>query len=285
MFVVLFAPSPSTTGRAPSAALAAALVLTKLTAVAWFPGLLIPALLARPPLRQRARAALLAAALTLGVWAAANAVRHGDPLATRDKVAFLGWKPQPVAAWLQHPILTPAGAATFWRDAVVSFWRGDRYWRGVKRIEPAADAAVVAVTSLALLAPLVGWAARRARRRIPTGCELPDGRGLALPTAWILSASAFGLLAFCSVRFDFGDCFFPSRAYPYMTAGRLVSSAALPLLAVVAAGFDRWAAAAGRPRTAAVALAGFAMLLAGAHGAWIARFLPSAYNLFHLGGC
>jgi len=36
------------------------------------------------------------------------------------------------------------------------------------------------------------------------------------------------VLIFASIAFDFGDCFYPSRARPYVTSGRLILGALIP---------------------------------------------------------
>jgi hypothetical protein len=47
-------------------------------------------------------------------------------------------------------------------------------------------------------------------------------------------------LAVMSVAFDFHDCFYPSRVYPYLNSGRLLTGALIPFLVVYIQGLD-WA--------------------------------------------
>ena len=50
----------------------------------------------------------------------------------------------------------------------------------------------------------------------------------ALFLAALTVVAALAFLALLSVRFDFGECIYPSRAHPYLTSGRLMSGALIP---------------------------------------------------------
>ena len=45
-------------------------------------------------------------------------------------------------------------------------------------------------------------------------------------------------LAVLSVVFDFGNCFYPSRAHPFLTSGRLALAALIPFVALYLAGLE-----------------------------------------------
>ena len=47
---------------------------------------------------------------------------------------------------------------------------------------------------------------------------------------------SLAFLASISVMYDFGACFYPSRAMPYLTSGRLALGALLPFAALYASG-------------------------------------------------
>jgi hypothetical protein len=46
-------------------------------------------------------------------------------------------------------------------------------------------------------------------------------------------------LAFISIRFDFGDSFYPSRAEPYLWSGRYISGALIPFVILYVYGLER----------------------------------------------
>jgi hypothetical protein len=48
-----------------------------------------------------------------------------------------------------------------------------------------------------------------------------------------------GFFALMSIIYDFNECPYPSRAYPYFTSGRLMLGMLIPFLLLVAYGLDR----------------------------------------------
>jgi hypothetical protein len=49
----------------------------------------------------------------------------------------------------------------------------------------------------------------------------------------------FAFLALLSVKFDFQDCFYPSRGSPFFVSGRLTLGMLIPFLILFAYGLDR----------------------------------------------
>jgi len=60
----------------------------------------------------------------------------------------------------------------------------------------------------------------------------------AIQMSLVCFVSFVGMLAWLSIAFDFGDCAYPSRQYPYFTSGRLMSGAFVPFVAVYVWGLD-----------------------------------------------
>jgi hypothetical protein len=58
-----------------------------------------------------------------------------------------------------------------------------------------------------------------------------------LSLAWCLSGVAF--LAWLSIQFDFGNCIYPSRTFPYFTSGRLIAGSLIPFVLLYVAGLDK----------------------------------------------
>lgn len=177
--------------------------------------------------------ALLAAcvALPLGAWLVRNASVLGDITGTAEKTHFLGWTRKPVGAWWRHPIFTPSGLWEFWSELMASFWRGEFVWFGRRLASPVMDA-FYWVSSLVLLA--FALPSLLSGRR---GVTPPERQSLALAFASFAASVAF--LAMTSMAFDFGACFYPSRAHPFFTSGRLMTGSLVPFAILYVHGLDR----------------------------------------------
>jgi len=247
------APSKQSGGATGLAAACAGLVKTSnLPLVAlWGIALLLDAQrrLRAGTLRAAAPAlgwAVALAALPIIAWLAWNAIALGDFTGAASKAAVLGWTPKPLREWWPHPLFTASGARLFWTELTVSFWRGEFVWHRQPLAVPAADA-FYAVSSamfpgLALLCLLRAGTVREAQRR-----------ALWLAFWSLLVSVAF--LALLSIRFAFGETFYPSRQHPYLTSGRLLSGALIPFALLYAFGLERAFAWTRRewPRIAALA--------------------------------
>jgi hypothetical protein len=165
------------------------------------------------------------------VWFGWNLANYGDLTGNTTKIAMLGWTPQSVAAWFQHPIFTPPGAFTFWSELMASFWRGEFVWATKPLALPWADVFYWASSALFLGLGVFGLLSR-ARRP----AELPTRMLWFGFWSFVTLVLFLGLL---SVGFDFGKCAYPSRAHPFFTSGRLLSSALIPFVLLYVCGLDR----------------------------------------------
>ena len=172
----------------------------------------------------------LAAGTPLAVWGARNLLVFGDVTGSADKAKFLGWTLKPLGALFDHPLFTPGGIATFWQETMTSFWRGEFTW-GLECIASSGWDSFYGISSFVLPAAAVvalvlrGRSARSEERVV---------QWLAL--AMFLLSLLF--LAGLSVAFDFGGCFSPSRAHPFLTSGRLALAALLPFVALYLSGLE-----------------------------------------------
>jgi hypothetical protein len=173
---------------------------------------------------------LLAAGVPLSLWALRNALVLGDVTGSAAKTSLLGWSVKPIAAIFDHPLFTPGGLITFWHETMTSFWRGEFTW-GLERISSGGWDLFYSVSSLVL--PAAAIAALVIRRRSVAREE---------QTMLWMSLTAFTLsllfLAVLSVIYDFGTCFYPSRAHPFMASGRIALAALLPFVALYLAGLE-----------------------------------------------
>jgi len=203
---------------------------------------------------------LLAAAAPLAVWTLRNLFVLGDVTGSAAKVKLLGWSLKPFGAIFDHPLFTPGGAVTFWHETMTSFWRGEFVW-GLERIASGGWDLLYSISSFVLpAAAVVALVADRRRRASSERVALVAGRrrrpgseraapvvnrrrrpGGEQAVLW-LSLATFLLsllfLAGLSLAYDFDGCFYPSRAHPFLTSGRLALAALLPFVALYLRGFE-----------------------------------------------
>jgi hypothetical protein len=231
----------------PSARLAAAtglaLAATFLAKISNLPLLAVAGIFIALKIIRLARAGKLRpAALPLGVlflgaglpaagWMAWCKTNFGDCTGSAAKIHFLNWTQQPFAAWFHHPIFTGSGLWFFLKGNLATFWQGELLWHRQPLALPAVDLTHVLLTLALPLFALVILLRRPAVFSVPQRDAL-----------WSGLASFTALLAFfalLSVKYDFNDCFYPSRAHPFFISGRLLLGALIPFLIVFACGLDQ----------------------------------------------
>lgn len=209
--------------------------------------------------------------LPIGLWFGWNARHFGDVTATKSKIELLGWTPKPFNDLWSHPIFTPTGAKDFWSELMASFWRGELIWHGERISTWWNDAFYWTVSTIALAIAIIFLLNRR------RGGPRRVGLGFAV----LSFAALVAFLLLLSIRFDFGDCPYPSREHPYFTSGRLLNAAAVPFFLVLAFAIDRIGAWTKR------AVVGWSLLIVIALLAltWQVSLnfpaLSSRYNFFH----
>jgi hypothetical protein len=210
-------------------------------------------------------------AVPLGLWFAWNLSHFGDLTATESKIELLQWTPKPFADWRAHPIFSPLGAKDFWAELSASFWRGEFIWHGQRMATWWSDAFYWATSTVALVIAI----ASLLRRRI-------SGPNRSILWFALLSfASLVGFLILLSIRFDFGECPYPSRAHPFFTSGRLLNAAAVPFFVLVAYAIGRVADWTKRGSVAWILLGAIVALSLGWQLSVNAPVLSSRYNFFH----
>jgi uncharacterized membrane protein len=91
------------------------------------------------------------------------------------------------------------------------------------------------------------------------------------------------LLAALSMAFDFGASFYPSKASPYFSSGRLLSGSLVPFLIVYVAGLELWLPSRGRAFWTWAILVAVAAIQLGSEVILTAEVFRSPFNAFHLG--
>lgn len=260
----------------------AASVLVKLSSVAFVP--VAATVVGRELLRRRgeerraaftrAAAFLAAAAVPIGAWCLRNVLFLGDITGSAKKAELLGWSVKPLAAIFDHPLFTLSGLATFWAQTSARFWRGELVW-GLKPLASPGWDRFFGLTSLILLI-----AAALAPMTWRKDEDASARRAVRMSLALFVLSLAF--LAAISVIYDFGDCFYPSRAMPYLTSGRLALGALIPFAVLYVYGLDVLLPARASLRVRWTILIVPVALMTFSTIARSRVVFESAYNWFHL---
>jgi hypothetical protein len=215
---------------------------------------------------------VLSIVVPLGLWFASNQQHFGDLTATKSKIEILGWTQKPMSDWWSHPIFTHVGIHEFWSGLIASFWRGEFVWHMERMASPVADAFYSISTALVILLAAICLFRKT---------EQSKDRQLILWVALLSCLSIVVFLVALSIRYDFGNCPYPSRDHPYFTSGRLLNAAAVPFFLMFTYVIDRlgvWA----KQKWLSWALLGLiALLLIVSQIEINAPVFASRYNFFH----
>lgn len=213
------------------------------------------------------------AALPILGWLVWCKYNFGDFTGTAAKVHFLGWTHKSFSEWWSHPIFTPRGLWTFISGLLATFWQGEMIWHRLPFTLPVIDFFYAILSIVLITVTLVAIAPR-----FQTANSL---QRQALWFGFIALMATAAFLGFLSIIYDFQDCFYPSRAHPYFTSGRLMLGALIPFLLLAVYGMDRML---NRFGSAAKFLALSAlillMLISEIVTDW--QIFPNSYNWYHL---
>ncbi len=170
------------------------------------------------------------AVLPMAAWMTWCKINFGDFFGTAQKIQLMGWTHKPFAEWFHHPIFTPRGLWIFTSGNLATLWQGEILWHGRPLALPVMNFFYAIGTLVLLVATLVTLYQRFS--------SFQPIQRTALWLAFSLLAATFGFYALLSVQFDFHNCFYPSRAHPFFTSGRLMLGALIPFLILIACGLD-----------------------------------------------
>jgi len=114
-----------------------------------------------------------------------------------------------------------------------------------------------------------------------SSCLSDQERG-ALWLAFCSFGSVAAFLVFISIVFDFGNCYYPSPAYPYFTSGRLMSGALVPFALLFVFGLDRILDFVKSDRNRLLVLGAIMLVITISEVVLSAPAFASQYNWFHL---
>lgn len=259
----------------------AATFLTKLSNVAIFVVLAIVLLLvARDPARRQPRrevgwrlgALAASASLPVACWALRNVILFGSATATDAKVRVLGWTAKPLGEVWNHPLFTFEGFSFFFAQLTRTFWRGGVLWQLEEMAWPPLDLFFIGSTGLFVAVACVGWSRER---------RAGGARHFAVSMGLLSLGVSVLFLMVMSLRFDFGECRYPSREMPYFVSGRLILGVLVPFLLIYLDGLARCLRKLERSAPA-IAVASLILVMTVAE-LWLhAEVFHSRYNWYHL---
>jgi len=176
-------------------------------------------------------ALFITAGLPMAAWLAWCKMNFGDFTGSSLKIHFLNWTDQPSRYWLAHPLFTGHGLWYFLSKNLTTFWQGEQLWHRQPMSIPGVDSTYEVLTLGALAFTLAALLRRASPFTTP--------QRLAVWFGLLCLAALLAFYAVLSIKFDFQDCFYPSRALPYFVSGRLLLGALVPFLILFACGLDR----------------------------------------------
>ena len=175
-------------------------------------------------------ASALASGVLPSLWMLRNYIVMGDLTGGKAKTHELTWTVKPLSDMIHHPLFSVRGLYYFLVQLTQSFWRGEYLWHGASMRSTWADRFYVFSSALMVLIFVADFTLKRTvyskpRRRV--GWQ-----------ALFLVAGSVLFLAVLSVVFDFHECGYPSRLYPYFVSGRIISGTLLPFALIYASGLE-----------------------------------------------
>ncbi len=216
---------------------------------------------------------LLFAALPIVIWFAYNMHFSGSPTLTGQYAEAVGWRTKSFWEMWDHPVFTAGGFGAFLQATLASLWRGEYIWQQKPMASLGMDKFYAVSSSLFVLTFLVSiWSYRKKREKMVMFAD-------------ILSAVAFlasiGMLIVMSMRYDFGNWFAPSREFPFFAAGRLISGALVPFIAMYLMGLGSVLGVFKLKRYRGIALALIIVIVTTSEALMSRGVFASAFNLFH----
>jgi hypothetical protein len=164
---------------------------------------------------------LAVAGAPVALWVIHNKLVLGNLSGSKTKQQYLDWSIQPVSQMLHHPLFSMHGFSYFISTLCHNFWRGEMNWHFAPRT---AWIDHFYLWSSILFCGIFAVAVLRSKTDENGVRRFTDVISIA-----VVSASVLFLMAI-SIPFDFGRCFYPSRALPYFVSGRIIIGVLLPFL-------------------------------------------------------
>lgn len=175
-------------------------------------------------------AALTCFTVPVMLWFTRNYIVLGDITGDAEKIKMLGWTKKSFFKFWDHPIFTLDGTFYFYSELVKKFWRGEQVWMLKEIASVNCDIFYVLSSTIfiAIAMIVVFFDRNQADRNEKTTNFINLGA---------LLLSVISLLVY-SMMYNFGECWYPSQALPFITSGRLIIGAIVPFLVIYLNGFN-----------------------------------------------
>jgi hypothetical protein len=173
----------------------------------------------------------LACVIPIAFWLGRNYVLFGDVIGSYSSEKVRTWTRKPFGKMFNHPIFTPSGLFYFLTELTKRLWRGEFVWKLKEISSPAMDLFYCISSALFFIISLFGLVFNRSKIDGPYRFALWSGLFVVVFSVLFLAVS--------SMRYDFGQCFYPSREKPYFISSRLIAGVILPFLFLYIYGLQR----------------------------------------------
>ena len=173
---------------------------------------------------------LTVSVLPFVLWLGWNYYILGDFTGTADKITSLHWQNKSFWDWFDHPMFSFEGLWYFLSETLKTFWRGEFVW-GLQRIaSDEADWFYVISSFVFIIISLMVLISKIKKNLLQN--YLPN------LINFIMILLFVGIFVVLSIKYDFVNCWYPSREYPFFTSGRLISGIMVPFLIVYVNGLE-----------------------------------------------
>lgn len=175
--------------------------------------------------------AMLAAVIApLIIWIGFNLDSSGDITGASHKIEYFGWTVKPFTEWGNHPVFTLQGIVYFLSELTRTFWRGEFVWHLERVASKGMDIIYIVTTLFFGTAGIAGIISER--KNVSSDKKYLNYLLIFILVSYIL------FLMMLSIRYDFGDCPYPSKEFPYFTSGRLILASLVPFLIIYIKGIE-----------------------------------------------
>jgi len=204
-------------------------------------------------------------------WRGQNATSAISP-ARRRKFSF-SLDAQIVRRMVAAPDFHAARFMDLVSGLMATFWQGEFLWHRQPLASPVVDT-VYAISSVCFVGVAVVALLSRS-----TGVTGSHGSAM---VGILVFCGGDGVSGFLSIIYDFQDCFYPSRAHPYFTSGRLMLGALIPFLLLYLYGMDCALSRIKNRWTKPLALACLILFMLISEITINRMMFSNAYNWFHM---
>lgn len=208
------------------------------------------------------------------LWLGWNAFVLDDLTGNTGKIRFLGWTMKPLTEMWDHPIFTLKGLTYFVSELLKSFWRGEFVWGLHRLASTGMDFFYVISSCVFVLISVINT-------QISKDDYAPNHRFLNNFSALVIFLSVL-FLAVLSIMYDFGESWFPSREFPFFSAGRLILGVLVPFLILYLDGLRITVSRISAGLNIVLPVIALCILITYTEIKLTYAVLESNYNLFHL---